>query len=259
MPTCSSPVGTNRYWPWRAAESPARDRRLDPRCRRARCRRRASSERLRASRHVRTVASSSARSLAVGNVVPLGLDEPIGLGVVPAFGLPMRRGPLGLAALLHLRSVELVQKVLEPIGNALAYHVVVSPVQNIAKPALVFAAQPSCGLSCWGVRLHCRLWPKRLLLGEFPPNRLLLRRFCPHWLRLYLYPRRDPLGRGPLWAHWSITSCKSIRSDLMELFSRNAVFAGNLMKHEREGTVSTSTAVANYLPYLRRYARALTG
>jgi CheY-like chemotaxis protein len=31
------------------------------------------------------------------------------------------------------------------------------------------------------------------------------------------------------------------------------------MKHEREGTVSTSTAVANYLPYLRRYARALTG
>src|SRR5712692_3919791 len=34
---------------------------------------------------------------------------------------------------------------------------------------------------------------------------------------------------------------------------------GNLMKHEQEGTVSTSTAVANYLPYLRRYARALTG
>src|SRR3982074_953563 len=45
----------------------------------------------------------------------------------------------------------------------------------------------------------------------------------------------------------------------MELFSRRPVFAGNLMEIEREGSVPNSTAVAQYLPFLRRYARALTG
>src|SRR5713101_8789270 len=45
----------------------------------------------------------------------------------------------------------------------------------------------------------------------------------------------------------------------MELFSRRAVFPGNLMEIEREGSVPNTSTVAQYLPFLRRYARALTG
>jgi CheY-like chemotaxis protein len=55
-----------------------------------------------------------------------------------------------------------------------------------------------------------------------------------------------------------VTSDRSFRA--VELFSHRLVFADNLNMHEREGTVSNSSAaVAQYLPFLRRYARALTG
>jgi CheY-like chemotaxis protein len=55
-----------------------------------------------------------------------------------------------------------------------------------------------------------------------------------------------------------VTSDRSFRA--VELFSHRLVFADNLKMHEREGTVSNSSAaVAQYLPFLRRYARALTG
>ena len=45
----------------------------------------------------------------------------------------------------------------------------------------------------------------------------------------------------------------------MELFLRWSVFASNLSAVEGEGAVSTSQAVLQHLPLLRRYARALTG
>jgi DNA-directed RNA polymerase specialized sigma24 family protein len=45
----------------------------------------------------------------------------------------------------------------------------------------------------------------------------------------------------------------------MELFSRRTVFWLIFMEIEREGFVPNSSAVAQYLPFLRRYARALTG
>src|SRR5438105_9703899 len=45
----------------------------------------------------------------------------------------------------------------------------------------------------------------------------------------------------------------------MELFSRSAVSPGNLMEINGRVPVPNSSAVAQYLPFLRRYARALTG
>jgi DNA-directed RNA polymerase specialized sigma24 family protein len=45
----------------------------------------------------------------------------------------------------------------------------------------------------------------------------------------------------------------------MELFLRWRVFASNLSTMEGEGVLSTSQAVLQHLPSLRRYARALTG
>ena len=45
----------------------------------------------------------------------------------------------------------------------------------------------------------------------------------------------------------------------MELFLRCGVFASNLSTMEGEGVLSTSQAVLQHLPSLRRYARALTG
>src|ERR1700692_2821529 len=45
----------------------------------------------------------------------------------------------------------------------------------------------------------------------------------------------------------------------MELFLRCGVFASNLSTMEGEAAVSTSQAVLQHLPSLRRYARALTG
>src|SRR3954471_11686739 len=45
----------------------------------------------------------------------------------------------------------------------------------------------------------------------------------------------------------------------MELFSRSAVSPGNLMEINGRVPVPNSSTVAQYLPFLRRYARALTG
>jgi hypothetical protein len=74
------------------------------------------------------------------------------------FGLSMRRGRFGAATLLRaLGPVELTQEILEPVGHALAYHVVVDPLENIAESALVFAAETSSSFPYMGVRLHCCL------------------------------------------------------------------------------------------------------
>ncbi len=176
-------------------------------------------------------------------------------------------------AWLVLGPVELVQQVLEAVGNPLADHVVVNSLQDIAE--LVAGLRGSGVLPTfrdWGVRMHCRLWPQRPLLVELRPNRPL--RFGPNrplptdstlnWLVLFHFfycPRSRSLrARGPLRAHRTITSCKTIGSGAVELFSRRAVFGPvMLMGNEREGSVPHSTAVAQYLPFLRRYARALTG
>src|ERR1700745_4461047 len=45
----------------------------------------------------------------------------------------------------------------------------------------------------------------------------------------------------------------------MELFSRNPVWPGSLAEIARECPVPQSSAVTQSLPFLRRYARALTG
>jgi hypothetical protein len=96
----------------------------------------------------------------------LGADEtvalaaPLGLPVfrLSIFGLSVRRGRFGTATLLlPLGPVELTQEVLEPVGHALPYHVIVDPLQNIAESALVFTAETSSSFAYMGVRLHCCL------------------------------------------------------------------------------------------------------
>jgi hypothetical protein len=54
---------------------------------------------------------------------------------------------------------ELIEEVPEPIGNALPYHIIVDPLQDIPKSALVFAAQTSSSFPNMGIRLHRCLWP----------------------------------------------------------------------------------------------------
>src|SRR5438132_1488167 len=139
MPTCSFRAGTSRYWPWRVRGFLARDRRRDPRCRRARWRMRASSERLRASHHGRMVASSSVRSLVLRTIGALGLDKTI-LVAFPAWSLRgrlLRRRLLnGLAGMLpHAGVVEFAQEVLEPVRDALADNIVVHALEDVAEPA----------------------------------------------------------------------------------------------------------------------------
>src|SRR5262245_59259473 len=112
---------------------------------------RASSERPRASRLAQTVASSLARSLVLGKT--LGLDETI--WIMPPVWLPTRAG---FARRLLPGLVEFIQQISEPVGNPLTDHIVVNSLQDVPEPALVFAGQPSCCLSYWGVGLHCRLW-----------------------------------------------------------------------------------------------------
>jgi hypothetical protein len=69
----------------------------------------------------------------------------------------VRRGRLGTATLLPLRTVKLAQEVLEPVGHALAHHVIVDPLQNISESTLIFSAQTSSSFTYMGVRLHCCL------------------------------------------------------------------------------------------------------
>src|SRR5215470_5378154 len=70
-------------------------------------------------------------------------------------------------------------------------------------------------------------------------------------------PGQIPRPRAPLCSsHDNVGQYGSF--PFVELFSHRAVAAGNSDKWE--GAVSNSSAaVAQYLPFLRRYARALTG
>jgi hypothetical protein len=54
-------------------------------------------------------------------------------------------------------SVELVQQVLEPIGDALAQHLVIDALKDVAEPSLVLAAEAPPSLSNFRVGLHGRL------------------------------------------------------------------------------------------------------
>src|SRR6478752_5558827 len=67
-------------------------------------------------------------------------------------------------------------------------------------------------------------------------------------------PESGPLGIRP-----SITTCKTVRSVSWNFFPARSFFPGNLVRNKREGLLPSSSAVAQYLPFLRRYARALTG
>jgi hypothetical protein len=83
-----------------------------------------------------------------------GLNETILVGIVRVF-VPGRLA--GVAHSLLLAPVELVQKISEAIRNALADDVVIDPLQDVAEPTLVFAAQASSGLSYLGIGMHSGL------------------------------------------------------------------------------------------------------
>src|SRR3954470_434383 len=65
MPTCSCRAGTSRCWRWRAATSPARDRRRGRYCRTARSQTRASSGLPPTSHRARRDLTSSVRPLVL--------------------------------------------------------------------------------------------------------------------------------------------------------------------------------------------------
>src|SRR3954453_2412666 len=70
------------------------------------------------------------------------------------------------------------------------------------------------------------------------------------------FTRRTP---GPSGSRPSITTCKTVRSVSWNFFPARSFFPGNVVRNKREGLLPNSAAVAQYLPFLRRYARALTG
>jgi hypothetical protein len=96
------------------------------------------------------------RSLVVRG---LGREHSIGLRVVVAFDLLLRGCLPGVAGSFVSALIELAQKVLEAIGNALVYHIIIDPLEDVPEPTLIFAAQAPSSLSCMGVCMHCRLWP----------------------------------------------------------------------------------------------------
>src|SRR5262245_46968859 len=198
-----------------------------------------SSERPRASRLARTVASSLARSLVVGKT--LGLDETI--WIMPPVCLPTRGLVAGFARRLLPGLVEFIQQISETVGDPLTDHVVVYPLQDVPEPSLIFAAQPSSGLSYRGVGLHCRLW--RLSCRGFRPNRLAPRRSRPNCLLfVHLNPtRRNALpGFPPCSSKHNGFENGSFRR--MELFSRAIILRLVTSWEQREGRVPNSSAVA---------------
>jgi hypothetical protein len=79
---------------------------------------------------------------------------------VVAFDLLLRSCLPGAAgSLVFSALIELAQKVLEAIGNALVDHVIIDSLKDVPEPTLIFAAQAPSSLSCMGVCMHCRLWP----------------------------------------------------------------------------------------------------
>jgi hypothetical protein len=72
----------------------------------------------------------------------------------------------GLARLFRSGSVQLVQQVPEPVRDALADDVVINPLQDIAEPPLVFAAQASSLFAHLSIGMHCRLWPQGLIFRQ---------------------------------------------------------------------------------------------
>src|SRR5262245_28651184 len=199
---------------------------------------RASSERPRASRLAQTVASSLARSLVVGKT--LGLDETI--WIMPPACLPTRGPVAGFARRLLPGLVELIQQIAEPVGHSLTDDVVVYPLEDVPEPSLVFAAQPSSGLSYRGVGLHCRLW--RLSCRGFRPNRLAPRRSRPNCLLfVHLNPtRRRTPAPGSLRARQSITASKTVRSVGWNFFHAWIIYGWERHGKQREGRLANSAA-----------------
>src|SRR5262249_41159922 len=138
-------------------------------------------EPLRASRHVRMCALPLVRCLVAGIDASPGLDHLVRLRSALGAALSVQcRAPR--AHLLALWPVlKLLQQVPEAIGNALFDDVIVDALQNVSKPALVFAAQPSCP-TCRRVRLHQGLCFRRLLLREWSSMRSRPRPIWPKWL-----------------------------------------------------------------------------
>jgi hypothetical protein len=59
----------------------------------------------------------------------------------------MARGRRGLGLSCAAGIVELVQQVLESVGDPLSDDIIVDSLQDIAEPSLIFAAKASCGFS----------------------------------------------------------------------------------------------------------------
>src|SRR5262245_63861654 len=148
---------------------------------------------------------------------------------MPPVLLPVR-GPVGsIARSLFAGLVELIQQIAEPVGDPLTDHIVVHPLQDVPQPSLVFAAQPSSGLSYRGVGLHCRLW--RLSCRGFRLNRLAPRRSpaeLPSVRSSQSYPAQCP-APGSLRARQSITASKTVRSVGWNFFHARSFTAGNVI------------------------------
>src|SRR5262245_11158850 len=85
--------------------------------------------------------------------------------IVLPFGVPAH----GFGASVF---IELVEEVLEPVGDALAQYLVVNALKDVTEPSLVLAAEAPPSLSHWRVGMHHRLCPRGLLLHRVRPGSL---------------------------------------------------------------------------------------
>src|SRR5690606_29597641 len=116
----------------------------------------------------------------------------------------------------------------------------------LADFVLDVSAESGTGLGSFGsMHIHGR-WPARLSVIHLVVP-------CPILRHTVLFPAVPPFRPH-------ITRCGSNGSIVGNFFGRPAVNC-DILCHSRmrAGFVSTSQVVAQHLPYLRRYARALTG
>ena len=181
------------------------------------------------ARRLGTAASIASRTdgrIVMSEIVVgrLGREQTIRLGSVTRRlalrGCRLRRARRAITALFKLG-----EKVLEPVRNALVYHVIINALKNVPEPTLIFAAQAPSSLSCMGVGMHCRLWLLRFGAGDsgstggsaVDSSRTALCSFIS-------LPRAGI--RAPLRYSSKHNDLQNRSFRLMELFSREVVFPG---------------------------------